>query len=72
MIISFTDYNRNYASQYKFGKFYITLFIILYILNSVFVFLRSIALFIIDMKKKKQQKSLEVVAKGPDLFDHIG
>jgi|JI10StandDraft_1071094.scaffolds.fasta_scaffold1689234_1 hypothetical protein len=72
MIISFTDYNRNYASQYKFGKFYISLFLILYIVNSVFVLGRAVVLFLIDMKKQRQKKSLEAVAKGPDLFDHIG
>jgi len=72
MIICFTDYNWNYYSQYKFGKFYISMLLILFIVNSVFVLFRAIVLFFIDMKKLKQKKNLEAAAKGPDLFDIIG
>lgn len=71
MIVSFTDYNRNYQSQYKFGKLYISVFILLFIVNSCFVTFRAILLFIQNRKKRASRRQ-EATPKGPDLFDHIG
>lgn len=73
MIVSFTDYNLNYAAQYRFGKFYIALFALLFIINIVFVMVRQVILFIQDRKKaKKGKRPPQTAMKGPDLFDHIG
>lgn len=69
MIIAFTDYNRNFSSQYKFGGFYISLFMLLFIINSVFVTLRAVVLVVKDVKKNRKQKSRSVAVKG---IDHFG
>jgi hypothetical protein len=68
MIISFTDYNRSYESQYKFGKFFIYLFLGLFFFNSGFIVFRAIKVFILAVKNRKNRKwvdDFEPTPKGP-------
>lgn len=56
MIICFTEYNANNEAQYKFGEFYVFLFVALFFFNSLVVIVASVGNLIYAIQHRNDKK----------------
>lgn len=56
MIICFTEYNSNYEAQYKFGEFYVGIFVGLFYLNSLIIIVESVAQLVYAIRHRNDKK----------------